>query len=366
MVLANRAEGLSDDAVMDCFINGLKPDIRRDVLAQSPVTLSSAVALAKLYDEKGGWGMGHNRQRSNQGTFSSNVPLLPGPLSSTTQKAPMKTGLPPLLPTPKMAPMAPVKRMSAAEMQLRREKGLCYTCDEKFSLSHKCPNKHYYILQLDDGEPEITEIESPKTEDITDETLTEHHLSFNALSGDTATGTIRFTGSIGGQQVQVLLDGGSSDTFIQPRLVKSLKIPVEPAPPFKVLVGNDHYLQGNSKVRDVDLDIQGNRIRISAHVLPVTGSDIVLGATWLATLGPNIADYRAGSIKFYAQDRFITLVGEKGTKAQEAEYHHLRRINATHAISDLFAIQWAKDNGLVEEVKSEWPNSLPEDMLAIL
>lgn len=165
--------------------------------------------------------------------------------------------------------------------------------------------------------------------------------------------------------MQILLDGGSSDTFIQPRIVKSLKIPVEPAPPFRVLVGNGHYLQGNSKVHDVDLEIQGNRIRISAHVLPVTGSDIRLGATWLATLGPHIADYRAGSIKFYAQDHFITLVGEKGPQAREAEYHHLKRISATHSIADLFTLQWATGTG-PEETKAGWPNSLPDDLVALL
>lgn len=132
--------------------------------------------------------------------------------------------------------------MSAAEMQLRREKGLCYTCDEKFTLNHKCPNKHYYVLQMDDGEPEITELDSPEAvEEMakqTEEQTAEHHLSFNALSGGTAAGTIRFTGSISGQQVQILLDGGSSDNFIQPRLVKSLKLPAEQATPFRVLVEN--------------------------------------------------------------------------------------------------------------------------------
>lgn len=124
-------------------------------------------------------------------------------------------------------------------MQLRREKGLCYTCDEKFSLNHLCPNKHYYVLQLDDAEPEKTEPDSPKEGGVGDETgepLTEHHLSFNALSGEASTGTIS------GRSEHVLLDGESSDTFIQPRLVKSLRLPVEAAPPFRVLVGNGHYL----------------------------------------------------------------------------------------------------------------------------
>lgn len=37
-------------------------------------------------------------------------------------------------------------------MQLRREKGLCYYCDEKFSPTHKFPNNHMLLLQTDDFE----------------------------------------------------------------------------------------------------------------------------------------------------------------------------------------------------------------------
>ena len=34
--LANRVQGITQEALLDCFVGGLKPDIRRDVIAQSP------------------------------------------------------------------------------------------------------------------------------------------------------------------------------------------------------------------------------------------------------------------------------------------------------------------------------------------
>nr|KYP44409.1 hypothetical protein KK1_034096 [Cajanus cajan] len=41
-------------------------------------------------------------------------------------------------------------------MQVRRDKGLCFTCDDKFSPNHKCPNKQYFVLQCEeDDEPEL-------------------------------------------------------------------------------------------------------------------------------------------------------------------------------------------------------------------
>nr|KYP33217.1 hypothetical protein KK1_045946 [Cajanus cajan]KYP33220.1 hypothetical protein KK1_045949 [Cajanus cajan] len=50
--LANRVQGVTQEALLDCFVGGLKPDIRRDVIAQSPTSLLRTISLAKLYEEK--------------------------------------------------------------------------------------------------------------------------------------------------------------------------------------------------------------------------------------------------------------------------------------------------------------------------
>lgn len=46
-------------------------------------------------------------------------------------------------------PQFPIKRLTAAEMQQNRDKGLCYNCDEKFVLGHRCKKQMLYLLQLD-------------------------------------------------------------------------------------------------------------------------------------------------------------------------------------------------------------------------
>ena len=48
MILANRVEGLSNEALMDCFISGLKEHIKRHILAQDPPSLLRATSLARL------------------------------------------------------------------------------------------------------------------------------------------------------------------------------------------------------------------------------------------------------------------------------------------------------------------------------
>jgi predicted aspartyl protease len=48
-----------------------------------------------------------------------------------------------------------------------------------------------------------------------------HHLSLNAMNGFTCAGTIRFQGYINGHPVQVLVDGGSTDNFLNHVLLSS-------------------------------------------------------------------------------------------------------------------------------------------------
>ncbi|KAJ1415172.1 Chromo-like domain superfamily [Sesbania bispinosa] len=242
MALANRSGGLSEEAVLNCFISGLNVDIKRDVVAMTPVNLLRAVALAKLYEEK--YTIIPKTSPSYPNRFTSS-PSYSTPYNSVTRTTPKslpapKSTTPPLLPTPTGPPLknTNVKRISPAEMQLRREKGLCYFCDEKFSFNHKCPNRQCLMLQLGEEEQEN---EQEPTDDAVDHEQSpgdDHHLSLNALKGGLGVGTIKFKAYIGTLSVTVLIDGGSSDNFLQPRVAKFLKLPVVQAPMFRVMVGN--------------------------------------------------------------------------------------------------------------------------------
>ncbi|CAI8608440.1 unnamed protein product [Vicia faba] len=69
-------------------------------------------------------------------------------------------------------------------MQLRREKGLCFTCNDKFSWKHKCPNRQYMILQVDepDGDVSSSVVAEPVPPDLpSDDSPTLHHFSDNLI-----------------------------------------------------------------------------------------------------------------------------------------------------------------------------------------
>ena len=200
--------------------------------------------MAKLYEEKYTSLPKTSPTHHNRFTSSSYYST---PYNSVTRNAnkPLsvsKSPTPPLLPTPSGPPLQNpnIKRISPTEMQLRREKCLCYFCDEKFSFNHKCPNKHCLVLQLDEEE---NESEKQSQDDTTEQEIPireDHHLSLNALKASLGFGTIKFEAYIDNLSVTVLIDGGSSDNFLQPRVAKFLKLPVVQAPRFRVMVGNDN------------------------------------------------------------------------------------------------------------------------------
>lgn len=79
-------------------------------------------------------------------------------------------------------------------MQLRRDKGLCYYCDDKFSLTHKCPNKHSLLLQVNETDDSHLEHQPLGTvgSSMHAGSELEHHLSFNALKGSHGVGAMCF------------------------------------------------------------------------------------------------------------------------------------------------------------------------------
>jgi len=86
--LANQVNGLSAPFYLSCFISGLKPEIRREVIPFRPNSLSEAISIAKLQEEKitaNTLKLGFNTAKSNTGYRASptanhnTVGLLPTP-----------------------------------------------------------------------------------------------------------------------------------------------------------------------------------------------------------------------------------------------------------------------------------------------
>ncbi|XP_050877871.1 uncharacterized protein LOC127081688 [Lathyrus oleraceus] len=364
--LANRVYGLSNDALIDCFISGLNSEIRRDVLIHTPTSIVKAVSLAKVYEEK--YTQTHKPQRANPSTY------IKPPFNSSKLEINQRNTAP-ILNTPPTRPMSQfqknpnIKRISPAEMQLRRDKGLFYWCDDKFSFTHKCPNRQLMLLHYDDTEDDQLSGDILKPSDFSIDSIptveSEHHLSLNAMKGDSHMGVLRFSGLIENIKVQVLIDGGSSDNFLQPRIAKFLKLPIETGPAFRVLVGNGEIMNAKGVISDLSVKIQGHELKVPVFLLLVAGADMILGASWLATLGPHVADYASLTLKFFLNGKFVMLEGEKVPRPSVAQLNHLKRLQNTDAIAECFTIQWLKSN-VVKDMFKELPTDTKPEISRLL
>lgn len=176
---------------------------------------------------------------------------------------------------------------------------------------------------------------------------------------------MRFTGHIGQLGIQILVDGESSDTFLQPRIAQCLKIPIEKAHGFKVMVGNGQNLLVEGMIPELPISVQGHQLTIPVYLLPVAGADLILGTTWLATLGPHVVDYSKLSLKFYQEEKFVTLQGESSKSPSQAQLHHLKRMQSTAAIEELFSIQMVEQE-VPEDVLKDLPTDIASELALLL
>lgn len=69
-------------------------------------------------------------------------------------------------------------------------------------------------------------------------------------------------------------------------------------PLLHVMVGNDTILECRQQCVATPLLLQGHEFRVTFHLLPISGADIVLGIDWLKQFGPILTDHTTLSMKF--------------------------------------------------------------------
>ncbi|KAF3673124.1 hypothetical protein FXO37_07148 [Capsicum annuum] len=152
------------------------------------------------------------------------------------------------------------RRLTSAEMDEKRAKGLCFFCDEKYVMGHKCATKKqiYLIDVVEDDQLQKVECDEAGQEVVLEpkELMT---ISLQAYTGISGYQTIRVTGYHEKMPLQWLLqDTTFSSDFL---------------------------------------------------LLPLGNVDIVLGVQWLSTLGRILFDFSSRTIEFRYQGKKHVLKG---------------------------------------------------------
>jgi hypothetical protein len=142
---------LSDRQLVQIYTAGLTNPLKTDVALRRPATLDDAIKLARAYE--------HRMQLESTPGCGVRSAHLPSPGAATTKVAApsqavgsASSAVPGLGKTAPLSSTLLHRRLSQAEMVQRRADRLCYNCDEKFVVGHRC--KKLFILEFTESDDE--------------------------------------------------------------------------------------------------------------------------------------------------------------------------------------------------------------------
>lgn len=102
---------------------------------------------------------------------------------------------------------------------------------------------------------------------------------------------MRLWGVLKHKFVVVLIDSGSTHSFIDPSMAKKTNLGVRRSHNLTVMVANGDRLPCLGCCDIVPFHLQGNYLFANLYLLPLVECDLVLRVDWLSHLGPILWDF---------------------------------------------------------------------------
>jgi len=311
---------ITNDLLEGIFLKGMRKNIRDQVMRTRPSSIYEIVETACLIEEQEQEKTSfHSNYNSKSVSRTNSAPVL----HRSNNNSPIKT-----------QDIIQARRSFDGVRDNRKpdqRNNACYTCGDRYFPGHRCKNQKLKCLELvatseagqlleEEDESESEEEPEPKVEG-----QTMMHLSLSSMAGLTNEKSMRMKGWIAGQEVIVLIDSGATSNFISEEVAQRCSLTVTPTSDFGVAVGNGQIISGQGKVKDVQLHIQGVDIKEEFFLFALGTTDIVLGYSWLATLGDTRINWGRHTLKFKVNEEWVTLVGDPALLRQQISLHALEK-----------------------------------------
>lgn len=321
------------------FLEGLKHEIRVGVMLHQPKDLDSVFSLATMQEEL--LEALPRREYRRQDALPVRAP--PRPL--------LVMGAPPVRPLLQGPPAAAEDRRGqeaanaqeraargddrvAALRNYRRARGLCFKCGERWGQGHQCAatvqlhvvEELLELLQADClAQPE-------QGDDSDDEVLMS--ISKVATTGQTTPHTVRLLGRVNGYEVLILVDSGSSHSFVSEQVTEKMQNQVKQLAPVTVKIADGGTLSCTGILPQCAWTTQGHTFISDLRVLSLGCYDMVVGMDWLEQCGPMWVDWTNKILQFKHQDKDISLTGiqPKLTSVPQVSVAQLRAMEAADDI----------------------------------
>jgi len=116
---------------------------------------------------------------------------------------------------------------------------------------------------------------------------------------------------VGNKEILILIDSGSSCTFISDKIIQGLNCAVSDTAPVSVTVANGQKISSSQQVTDFQWWAQGHTFTHNARVLAISCYDLVLGMDWLERHSPMWIHWKRKLLRFSHNGQRIALKGMK-------------------------------------------------------
>nr|XP_025875985.1 uncharacterized protein LOC4347143 isoform X1 [Oryza sativa Japonica Group]XP_025875986.1 uncharacterized protein LOC4347143 isoform X1 [Oryza sativa Japonica Group]XP_025875987.1 uncharacterized protein LOC4347143 isoform X1 [Oryza sativa Japonica Group] len=289
------------------FVEGLRKDIRSGVLMQKPQDLDTACSLAFLQEEI--------LEGSHPAVYRKPEPIL---LSKNFARQPAPVS--PVSNHPQGSVLEDRKQSEFSQSRsdkfsalksYKRAKGLCFTCGEHWSREHKCGSS----VQLHVVQELLAALQDDQLNHESVDTVSEPvepvfmAISYQAVTGTESLTSFRLNGWVQGYELLMLVDSGSSHSFIDITVAQKLQGIQCLQHVVSVKVADGGVISCSQYIPGCDWWTQGQIFKTDFKVLPLGCYDIILGMDWLVTLGSMNIDWAAKCMEFARADSLVTIKG---------------------------------------------------------
>ncbi|XP_060178154.1 uncharacterized protein LOC132608099 [Lycium barbarum] len=294
-----RNPSIPEEFFLEFFIEGLKDDIRHTVKLLDPYSFSKAIEKARHQENTIEAQIKKGRNQWSRTTVPSNSSQWGNTSTMTSYRnGGTNSG----------------GNQRDKLFETRRAQGLCYKCGEKYHQGHVCRPKQLnamdaYMESGEEGQDGVIGEQVEEQMEIPEEEIIEGTISLNALSGTEVPNTISLRGEAKKNKLTLLVDSGSTHSFLDMETAKKVGCHIKEASTMRVTVANGGHLMSRYCCPNFKWKIQGIEFEDTFRILKLGGNDMVLGGDWMRAHNPVLLDFEEYKIQVSHKGKRVELKG---------------------------------------------------------
>lgn len=218
--------------------------------------------------------------------------------------------------------------LTYSQREERRQKGLCFYCDEKFSKGHECKKPQIFLIIADEdipgeyeGEPKFDEAPGEDAVDWQEQKIILAALGMESQDCKLLT----FSGLVQGKSVPILIDGESSMNLVQTQLCEELGLVTQQQEAVNIHLPNGAVITSHLTCPELSWSWNGVEFSTPAYVADLKDWQVILGVEWLSQIGDLQCNFQDQTMSFKWKGHSIDL-NAKNSSDKEGSCAHLSAV----------------------------------------